>query len=123
MMHFVSRSCDGESCTFRVKNDICGEPATHKVGEEIQNDEPMPYAARHNLTAYVCCKHFLMVVGPAASCILGERKTEAGNIVVFADITPKQHEALREEVFKTRSTIGKVVRQALDFWLKSRKPS
>lgn len=45
--HFVSAACRGERCT------LCGQDATHKVGEEILHDDPNPY--RHNLTAYVCC--------------------------------------------------------------------
>lgn len=47
---FISDSCVGESCV------ICGAQATHKVGEEIPYDDPIPN--RHNLTAYVCEKHF-----------------------------------------------------------------
>ncbi len=35
--------------------------ATHKVGEEIPHDAPRPYG--HNLTQYVCCLHFGMIVG------------------------------------------------------------
>jgi len=62
MKHFVSASCGGEKCR------MCNEPATHKVGEEIQWDDPAP--ERHNLTAYVCCSHFLMIMGSAAGCSL-----------------------------------------------------
>lgn len=56
--HFVSASCEGEACSVLVpismplnaervvasrKNMIpCGAPATHKVGEEIPDDEPCP---------------------------------------------------------------------------------
>jgi hypothetical protein len=60
MEHFISTSCVGERC------QICGAPATHKVGEEIPHDDPLP--ARHNLTAYVCCRHFKTLLGPAVSC-------------------------------------------------------
>jgi hypothetical protein len=60
MNHFVSASCGGEKCR------VCGKPATHKLGEEILHDDPNP--SRHNLTAYVCCEHFTMIVGPAAGC-------------------------------------------------------
>ena len=59
-MHFVSKSCEGELCR------ICKHPATHKVGEEIQWDDPNP--ERHNLTAYVCCMCFLSIMGSAAGC-------------------------------------------------------
>lgn len=58
--HFVSSACKGEFCR------VCKKPATHKLGEEIQFDDPQP--ARHNLTAYVCCLHFGIIVGPAAEC-------------------------------------------------------
>lgn len=53
--HFVSASCNGERCR------ICKLPATHKLGEEIPHDDPLP--ARHNLTAYICCAHFIEIVG------------------------------------------------------------
>jgi hypothetical protein len=53
-------------------------PATHKVGEEIPHDEPMlirkigsipvSMSARHNLTQYVCCRHFRAILGPAVTC-------------------------------------------------------
>lgn len=64
-MHFVSGTCNGESCS------ICGAPATHKVGEEIPYNEPKSEFAgyefgRHNFTAYVCCEHFGMIFGRVA---------------------------------------------------------
>lgn len=52
--HFVSGTCRGERCS------VCGRDATHKLGEEIAFDDPLPF--RHNLTAYVCCQHFVMIV-------------------------------------------------------------
>ncbi len=55
MPHFVSASCRGEKC------QICKAPATHKVGEEIFDDDPNQ--VRHNLTAYVCCKCLGMIFG------------------------------------------------------------
>lgn len=58
MSHFVSATCKGERCR-------CGAAATHKLGEEIPPDDPLPN--RHELTAYVCCRHFAEVVGIAAS--------------------------------------------------------
>lgn len=30
------------------------------------HDDPLP--RRHNLTAYVCCRHFTEVLGPATKC-------------------------------------------------------
>jgi hypothetical protein len=59
-LHFVSKTCIGERCS------ICGEPATHKVGEEIAAGDPLP--ARHNFTAYVCCDHFRMIMGRMVFC-------------------------------------------------------
>ena len=57
--HFVSASCQGEHCA------VCHQPATHKLEEAIQHDDPNPI--RHELTAYVCCRHFRMIVG--GSCL------------------------------------------------------
>lgn len=59
-MHFVSASCAQEFCR------VCREPASHKLGEELAFDDPNP--SRHNLTSYVCCNHFTMIVGTAAGC-------------------------------------------------------
>ena len=53
--YFISGSCKGEICT------VCGRDATNKLGEEIPFDDPNKM--RHNLTAYVCRKHFTMIVG------------------------------------------------------------
>jgi hypothetical protein len=58
--HFVSKSCSGETCS------ICDAPSTHKVGEHIFSDDPIP--GRHNLTAYVCCEHFRLIFGAAVPC-------------------------------------------------------
>ncbi|RYE24843.1 MAG: hypothetical protein EOP51_06105 [Sphingobacteriales bacterium] len=55
---FISATCQGERCS------MCGEPAAHKVGEEIAFDDPFPQ--RHNLTAYVCHAHFGQIMGRAA---------------------------------------------------------
>lgn len=87
MAHFVSKSCAGEKC-------VCGRAATHKLGEEIAPDEPCMLCGetrqypdtvcgntiyhcgggpnRHNLTSYVCCFHWSLILGPAAGCPLDE---------------------------------------------------
>lgn len=65
MSHSVELSCGGERCS------VCGFPATHKLGEETSD------RSRHNLTAYVCCAHFIEVVGQAAPCAEGRCLTEA----------------------------------------------
>jgi hypothetical protein len=36
-------------------------PATHKVEETIQHDDPIQN--RHPLTSYLCCAHFVEVMG------------------------------------------------------------
>jgi hypothetical protein len=53
--HFVSSTCIGEICR------MCQKPATHKVGEEVADDDP--HLIRHNYTAYVCCGCFAMIFG------------------------------------------------------------
>lgn len=53
----VSGTCFGERC-------YCGELAEHKVEEAIPFDDPIP--SRHPLTAYVCHRHFRLMMGPAA---------------------------------------------------------
>jgi hypothetical protein len=66
--HFISMTCQGETCGMCHDLDQMAVPATHKVGEEIPHDDP--FQARHNLTCYVCCRHFVWVVGKAAPCQL-----------------------------------------------------
>ncbi len=68
---FVSASCGGEYC-------FCGQPAEHKVEEAIFWDDPtgsnkitvggteIEVSGRHPLTRYICHKHFVMIMGPAA---------------------------------------------------------
>ena len=66
--HFISPTCAGEICT------LCGQPATHKVGEEIPHDHP--FQDRHNFTAYVCCRDFGEIFGPWAKRICEQAATE-----------------------------------------------
>jgi hypothetical protein len=54
-IHFKSGCCIGEKCS------VCSEQAMHKVGEEKFPDDLRHW--RHNLTAYVCCKHFKEIMG------------------------------------------------------------
>lgn len=65
--HFISATCLGEKC-------FCGEPATHKIGEEIPFDDPFPN--RHNLTSYCCFYHFAIIFGPMAERICGLLKED-----------------------------------------------
>lgn len=59
-MHFVSASLAQQVCS------VCGKPATHKIGEEHGSDDRRRIF--HNLTNWLCCQHFRMVIGPAAVC-------------------------------------------------------
>ncbi len=78
--HFVSGSCEGVVCGHADLDGanhasdgvrICGQPATHKVGEVIMHDDPNPN--RHNLTMYVCCKHFGEILGSWAREICAQQ--------------------------------------------------
>ena len=51
---FVSECCEGARC-------MCGQPAVRKIAEVVFHDDPLP--GRHELTAYVCADHFIMVMG------------------------------------------------------------
>ena len=64
-----SRACIGEKCR-------CGAPASKKVGEEILFDDPNP--ARHNLTAYLCAKHYAELMGPLGAEQVGIAQTPPG---------------------------------------------
>lgn len=86
MAHFVSNTAKGKC--------VCGRDATHKLGEEIPPDEPCTLCGearqypdtacgntiyhcgggpnRHNLTSYVCCFHWSLILGPAAGCPLDD---------------------------------------------------
>jgi hypothetical protein len=72
-MHFKSGCCIGEKCS------ACGNPATHKVGEEQFPDDMRTWA--HNLTAYVCCEHFKQIMGrcePLASPVSKSGPSKSG---------------------------------------------
>lgn len=72
MPPFISGSCQGEQCGFRlhIGNDkiICRKTAEHKVEETIFDDDPLPH--RHPLTQYLCHTHFRLLMGPAADRLL-----------------------------------------------------
>lgn len=46
----------------------CGEPAFHKVGEEFPPDWPPLWYVRHNLSVYLCCAHFVALMGAGLTC-------------------------------------------------------
>jgi hypothetical protein len=58
----VSAACQGERCW-------CGASAAKKVGEEIMFDDPIPH--RHNLTAYICARHYAELMGPLGAKQVG----------------------------------------------------
>lgn len=97
MTHFVSASCDGNLCsvckapaTHKLGEEIMHDEPCMSCGTSWKqvDDEighlfiPPPKGAevcadwyhhvrgspRHNLTAYVCCAHFTMIVGSASGC-------------------------------------------------------
>jgi hypothetical protein len=55
-MEFVSRYCKGEKCSMCWKQETKLAPATHKISEQIFDDDPN--RNRHPLTLYICDKHF-----------------------------------------------------------------
>ena len=78
--HIVSVTCEGERCGHEVVGGYCGEPATHKVGEELPFEMKRSKGAlslnefikiRHNLTMYVCCEHFGQILGTVARQMCG----------------------------------------------------
>jgi hypothetical protein len=54
---YIPGSCTGVKC-------FCGKDAKHKLEETIFDDDPHPF--RHNLTSYVCCEHFQLIMGSYA---------------------------------------------------------
>jgi len=75
--HFVSKLCVGEVCS------ICSTPASHKVGEEIASDDPNPM--RHNLTAYICCTHFRIIMGGQAHCPITPRIITPDTSIIYKE--------------------------------------
>lgn len=101
--HFVSSRCKGEVCR-------CGNPATHKVGEEIPRDDPM-YSkegsliqqlgrGRQNFTAYVCCACFREIMGDAVFC---PEKEHIENPEEFAKLWMDSLGMTKVKVFYRRS--------------------
>ena len=58
--HRVSITGQGEHCGMCLREGTT-VVATHKVGEEIPDD--LAPVAGHNLTQYVCCRHFARIMG------------------------------------------------------------
>ena len=107
--HFVSASCQGEVCS------VCGQAATHKVGEEIPHDEPFTPleidgeiypvgVCRHNFTAYVCCIHFSAIMGEWVRKNVCKLATEPAPFVpvtnILIDGPPMSFEAAKIALFR-----------------------
>ena len=75
---FVSGSCLGEICSTCIKHLGIRVQATCKVGEEIAFDDPNPH--RHNLTAYLCSRHFDEIFSTPTVAGLADRES-LGKIV------------------------------------------
>jgi hypothetical protein len=54
---FVSKYCGDQKCHV----EGCDDPARHKVEEVVFYDDP--FQSRHPLTAYICSKHFRLIMG------------------------------------------------------------
>lgn len=109
--HPVYASCTGEKCGICYRQGDKNVPARHKVGEEIMGDDPMPM--RHNLTQYVCCRHYMMVVGPfAVSCV----KPDAQEIWGDSTIRAKTLDAISGERDRHK-TLGFTLDHTYDEWV------
>ena len=60
-MHHVPPTPSETSCR-------CGDPATHRVAEVVAWDDPH-LLTRRPLLAFVCCRCFYRLFGPAADCL------------------------------------------------------
>lgn len=49
---------EGEKCM------VCRDKTSHKVGEHTYEGHPM--FKMHEFTSYLCCTHFIEIMGPAA---------------------------------------------------------
>jgi hypothetical protein len=58
---FVSKYCQGEKCGMCWGQEHKLVPATHKVQETLFDDDPLK--ERHELTQYVCDRHFRSIFG------------------------------------------------------------
>ena len=70
-----SKYVNGEKCH-------CGDDSVAKVGEEITHDDPLQN--RHNLTAYVCEKHFRELFGDYGVNFIEEARNNK-NQITFED--------------------------------------
>ena len=66
--HAGSAVCQGETCRF----DGCTAAATHKLLEELGQNDPIP----KRQTSFVCCVHFRAIFGAGVECTLPDRVQE-----------------------------------------------
>lgn len=78
MSEFVSESCKGVLCHVRE----CKNAAVAKLGEEIAHDDPFPN--RHNLTAYVCRDHFVLIMGTIGPGLVEDMRVTAQRLSLGA---------------------------------------
>lgn len=108
MNHFVSKSAGGEKCvcgrpaTHKLGEEIpfdepcmsCGETWRYQnAGGDREPTAPRTCtnmyhysrgANRHNLTSYVCCLHWSIILGPATGCPLDEKDKRALDMFRYA---------------------------------------
>lgn len=65
-LHFISEA------SSRDKSCNCGSDATHKVGEHFSLDGASSSTHSHEVTAYLCCKHFALLYAEATFCHIDE---------------------------------------------------
>lgn len=145
--HFISASC-GSPCavcfkpsTHKLGEEIahdepcirCGASWMYDRGEDgqraIRDPDKCkgirhltgPNGQRHNLTAYVCCFHFYMIVGAYAGCPLTKSETEhLAYIRAYTDPDnvwdncrnvkcENCHEDLKFDTFNIKSTLAFVI--------------
>lgn len=107
--HFVSASCAGTKCvcgraaTHKFGEEIMHDEPCMQCGEQYVSDmiDPRgsalakskcgsyfhhrgPHAQRHNLTSYVCCFHWSLILGPATGCPLDDKDKSAMLVFRYA---------------------------------------
>lgn len=106
--HFVSKSCGGEKCVcgkpamHKLGEEImfdepcmaCGETWRYiSAGGTREVTDPGPChdmyhhfrgANRHNLTSYVCCFHWTLILGAATGCPLDDNNKRALDLFKYA---------------------------------------
>ncbi len=66
--HAVPEWCAGEVCGMCWRSFVRKVDATHKVSEVLSMSGSL---ARHELTQYVCCRHFAEIFGAKGAAFVG----------------------------------------------------